>query len=556
MKKTLNLKDFLQGENLYIEYKDDSGSHFSDSKIYESAVGMANASGGRIFIGITDSGSVKGSQRIKSKFWQTPQIVEAIILQHTSPHLSTRAFLVPYQDLQVLCIEVPKSPFTIRTSSGKFIKRELNSKGVPYNRAMQVEEIISNIPSLGSTDFSSTILKDIYITEIDLNLVEKEIQRIKRQLDITSPQRELAFLSQPPIDILKTMGLLNKDEQPNIAGLLTFGREDSIRERLPNAFVQYQVFGQRGEVLRNERYTEPIVTLLPKLLSQPELNQNSDEFIYLGRNAILPEYSKQALREAIANALVHRDYTKPNSIQIQVFPNEIMITSPGGFPMGVSMDNLLSVAPTPRNRRLADSLYRMNLVESSGRGIDFIFYGQAKYGRPTPDYSQSNDDQVSISLAGGKANLDFCKLVFSLNIDLSINEMLLLNLMFIQRDITLNESSKYIQKPLSQTKSILMGMYKNGLIESLQSSQETFFLKSSISPFTRKALIPKRLSSLEKIKYKEQIIQVLKRRKTLTRTELADSLGLSKPQVYRLMKELEEKQKVQLLKSKKWSLLS
>lgn len=83
MDNKINLSDFLKGETLIIEYKDDSYEDFSDFKIYESAVAMANSAGGRIFVGVTNKGKVKGSKRIKTQYWKNPQVVEAIIMQNT-----------------------------------------------------------------------------------------------------------------------------------------------------------------------------------------------------------------------------------------------------------------------------------------------------------------------------------------------------------------------------------------------------------------------------------------------------------------------------------------
>ena len=200
-----------------------------------------------------------------------------------------------------------------------------------------------------------------------------------------------------------------------------------MRYRMPNAFVQYQRFGPRGEVLENNRYNGPLIKLIPMLVNLEGFKRKSDEFLYRGQSVTIPEYSEEAIREAIANALSHRDYTYQNSVQIQLFSNELIITSPGGFPRGVSVDKLLSVSPSPRNRRLSEALYRLKLSEGSGRGIDFIHYGQAKYGRPAPDYSASDNDRVSVRIPSGRANLDFCKLILSVNADLNIKEMLILN---------------------------------------------------------------------------------------------------------------------------------
>ena len=76
---------------------------------------------------------------------------------------------------------------------------------------------------------------------------------------------------------------------------------------------------------------------------------------------------------------------------------------------------------------------KTKFVETSGRGIDIIYYSQAKYGRPAPDYSMTTRDTVVINLVGGEANLKFCRFVMMIGVQLSFPEMLILNELFYQR---------------------------------------------------------------------------------------------------------------------------
>lgn len=544
----------LLGESLMVEYKDDNHDQFSDSKIVESAVSMANSAGGKIIIGITDDGVVKGSRRLES-FWSSHKSIEAIILQNTRPNLMTSSGVYDHEGMKIVCVDVSVPGTTIGTTSGKFMKRRLDAKGKPVNIPMTAEEIAGGVSTVGSTDFSGNHLFFCNLEEIDIDLVEETSKKLLKQFLVTRDDKETAFFSQSPENILRGLGLLNIKGEPNIAAILLFGKAEAIKNRLPQAFIQFQVFGLRGELLKNERYTEPMVKLIPLLLSSTEFNHNSDEFTYRGSSVVIPEYSADAIREVIANALVHRDYTMPNSIQVQIFSTEMMVTSPGGFPFGVSIDRLLSVPPTPRNRRLAEALYRLKLVESSGRGIDFIYFGQAKYGRPAPDYQGSTNERVTVRLVGGKANLEFCKLLLSLHDKLTINEMLLVNSMFTNRDITLTEACKIIQIHESHTKEILMNMHRIGLVESVSDGEEKYFLKGSISPFARQATTPKRLSESEKRKFSELILTALRRRKSLSKAALADSVGLSEHQCYRLLSALSKNGQVRQTNDKKWEII-
>ena len=542
---------YLGGESLQIEYKEDRSGQFPDKKIYESAVALANTGGGVLLIGVTDTGVLKGAHNI-GRQWPSPDDVVSIILRNTQPSLLTSVSFVSVQNVKIVFIEIPASSTVVGTTSGKYLKRRLSANGKPENFPMDSVEIASGVHVVGAMDFSSSELQGCSLDDIDMDLAKETFDNLSNRSD---NQGDKNFFNQSPKDILKSLALINNTETPNIAGLLLFGKKKSLSYRIPNAFVQYQQFGLKGEILVNERYTEPLVKLMPELIELEGFKRTSDEFLYKGQSTTIPEYSAEAIRETIANALSHRDYTYPNSIQIQLFSDELTVTSPGGLPRGVNIDRLLTASPSPRNRRLSEALYRLKFSEGSGRGVDFIYYGQARYGRPAPDYSMSDNDRVSVRIPGGKANLDFCKLVLSINATLNIQQMFLLNAMFLAKSITLNDAVRVLQISHTQVREILMSMHRMGLIETLD-EMNSFFIKASISPFATKVVVPKRLSAGDKKNYKKLIKDVLKRREGQPKEIIADAIGLSAHQCYRLLKELESEGSVCLTKNgrKKWIL--
>ena len=113
----------------------------------------------------------------------------------------------------------------------------------------------------------------------------------------------------------------------------------------------------------------------------------------------------------LANALIHRDYTRRGAVYVQWNEDQLEISSPGGFPSGIRLDNLLVAPPHPRSPLLADAFKRIGLVERTGRGINRMFAEQLRLGRPAPDYGRSSDDQVVAVLPGGPANLSMTRWV-------------------------------------------------------------------------------------------------------------------------------------------------
>jgi predicted HTH transcriptional regulator len=91
-----------------------------------------------------------------------------------------------------------------------------------------------------------------------------------------------------------------------------------------------------------------------------------------------------ARREDLANALIHRDYSRLGAVHVQWHEDRIEISNPGGFPEGVRLDNLLVMPPRARSPVLADAFKRAGIVERTARGIDAIFFEQLRNGRQAP----------------------------------------------------------------------------------------------------------------------------------------------------------------------------
>jgi ATP-dependent DNA helicase RecG len=108
-------------------------------------------------------------------------------------------------------------------------------------------------------------------------------------------------------------------------------------------------------------------------------------------------FHEVSVREAICNAVSHRDYRHDGSIFVRLSPTSIEVESPGAFPNGVNPTNILWKS-VPRNRRLAEGMDRCGLVERSGQGMDLMYGYCVTHARPLPDLSQSDEQRVVIRL--------------------------------------------------------------------------------------------------------------------------------------------------------------
>ena len=145
---------------------------------------------------------------------------------------------------------------------------------------------------------------------------------------------------------------------------------------------------------------EPLFVAINKvweLINQPILNRKypiqSGAYIF-----DLYDFNEEVVREAILNAIAHRDYTISSEILIKQYPKKIVINNPGGFPKGVTLNNLLTVNSTPRSRLMTEILEKTGLVERSGQGVDKIYSIMLSEGKAEPDYTASDAYQVSLTL--------------------------------------------------------------------------------------------------------------------------------------------------------------
>ena len=135
-------------------------------------------------------------------------------------------------------------------------------------------------------------------------------------------------------------------------------------------------------------------------------------------------FNKEVIREALNNAVAHRDYRRTSEVVIKQFSQEIHFINPGGFPLGVTLQNLLTVNSTPRNRLLADVLAKTGIVERSGQGIDKIYYQCMSEAKPEPDYSRSDDYQVELRISGLVQDKAFALFIKSVQSELTDDKKL------------------------------------------------------------------------------------------------------------------------------------
>jgi len=530
------------GEALDREFKSDI-RQMSDQEIYEEVVALANTAGGVLLIGVGDDGAVTGA---KPRHGSTtdPIKLRTAIFNRTVPNVNTRITVFQHPDGAVIAIEVDPYPEPCATTSGKSLRRSLGGDGKPQTVAYFPRDQRSRRIDLGLLDFSSQSAPETTLADLDPLQFERLRQTVAR---LRGDQSLLELSDEELAKALRLVETQDRGLVPNVAGLLLLGRETVLRRVLPTHEVYFQVLDAQQQVKVNDAFQGPLLHILEHLEARFTA-RNSEQEVTVGLFRLpVPDYSLVGFREAVNNAMLHRDFTQMQAVYVQWQPDHLLITNPGGFPAGVTLDNLLVHEPKPRNPRLAEAFRRIGLVEQTGRGVDKIFREQLRYGRPAPDYLRTDAHGVRVILHGGEASLQFAAFVFEQDKQghpLTLDDLLVLNTLFFERQIDSEIAARLIQKETANARATFERLHERGLIERRGNKRGTAYHLSAAlyQRFHMKAEYI-RAKGFEPLQQEQMVLDYARKHGRITRSEAAGLCQLGSYQASRLLRRVSERNK-------------
>ena len=339
-----------------------------------------------------------------------------------------------------------------------------------------------------------------------------------------------------------------------MTGLLLLGTEEILRVHLPAHEVAFQVL--RGTDVRvNEFYRTPLVEAFEEVEKQfkPWL---IEEEIQVGLFRVpVPNYDRRAFREALVNALVHRDFSRLGAIHVKVSDDGLSICNPGGFVEGVKLDNLLVADPRSRNPLLADAIKRIGLAERTGRGIDRIFEGMLRYGRPVPDYSMTSDYTVSLFLSNVAADLDFLKMVVEQEDKLGnmpIDSLIILSRLREERRLTTADLAPSVQKPEPNVRATLEKLVETGFLEPHGTGRgRTYTLSAKLYRRAGQKAEYIRQAGFAPIQQEQMVLSYIEKHGSIKRGDVMDLCHLDRNQAYRLLAKMKQAGKIKQIGEQK-----
>ena len=517
-------------ETMEIEFKSDV-KKLSDGDLIDAVVAFANTAGGTIYLGIEDDGTVTG---LHEQHRDATQLA-ALVANRTVPPVSVRVELVPAEQ-PVLLIHVPKSRSVVASSNGKMQRRRLKADGDPENIPMYPFEIATRLSELSLLDFSAQPVPGARYEDID----PLERERLRKIILAYNGEKYLLDLTDEELDkALQLVVTAGEDLIPTYTGLLLLGKKEKLKEFMPTAESGF-IMMRGTEVVTNESFFLPLLAAIEKMTDFVSARNITQEMEMGMFRISIPDFDPRAVREAIVNAFVHRDYTQLGRVLVRIDADGLSVGNPGGFIEGVSYHNILTVEPHGRNPVLADALKRIGLAERSGRGVDRIFEGSLIYGRDLPDYSESTTRNVKLFIPRGAPDKRLVSLISDeqkrLGSPLPLNSLFVLNVLKNNRRMTLAEISEECAIPEAKLRATIERLNESGLVDAIGNGRGRAYVLS-VKAY-RDPIQYVRQTDIDVVRHKELVLTLARKKDCITRKDVIELLHVSGPQAYRLLKKL------------------
>lgn len=548
--KDLKKQEFIdilaKGESLTVEFKSDL-KPLPDRELIAAIMSLSNTNGGDLFLGVEDDGTVTGVHSNHSDIFG----IIALVANKTIPPVSVQVETCSIDEKLVARIRVPKSKQLVSTTEGLLQRRRLMADGRPEAVPFYAHEFIQRQSGLGLMDPSAMPMMELTVD--DLNPLER--QRIREAIKLY--RGDVSLISLTDVELDGALGItvtVDGIRRPTLAGLLMMGREDVLRQYVPSHEIAFQVL-EGTEVRVNEFFKKPFLHVFEQIESLFTARITEKELQFGLFRVPIPNFDKRAFREALVNSLVHRDYARLGTVYVRLGNDGLTISNPGGFVEGVTLENLLVTEPHPRNPLLADMSKRIGISERTGRGIDLIFEGLLRYGRPAPDYTRSNTTSVTVRMSNAESNTAFLEMVLEEERSghpLTLDSLIILSRLLQERRLATTDFIHSTQKSEQETRVILEKLVESGLIEAQGTGRgRTYMLSAKLYQKLGQKADYVRQAGFDSIQQEQMILSYIKEHKVIKRAEAADLCRIGPHQATRLLQKMAEEGKIILKGSRK-----
>jgi len=454
----MNFKSKKESETL--ELKKSVGEW---KEIIETISALSNTRGGEIYVGINNSGEVNGVEIGKN----TIEDLTNKIKENTDPKIFPHITRKVIDDKSIIIIEVKESFDHLVLAFGRPYKRV--GKSTLRMSKDEYESLILE-KHKDKLRFDSQICNEASFENIDENKVRWFLKEARKHRGLNLSEDVSVK------ETLSRLKLLTNEKLTNTAFLLFFKEP---------VFLQSEVKCIRfsgNEPVKPYIDFQTIEGTIFDLIDKAEdfVLRNIKKSIWLVPGKVQREekyeYPPDAIREAIVNAVVHRDYESTAKVQIRVFDDYIEIWNPGRLPAGWTVERLKQKHESiPKNPLLFKQLFWVKYVEDVGGGTTDMIQGCREWGIPEPEFG---DTGTAIVVTFSKSILTIKTLK-----ELGLNQRQIDSIEFIKQHgrITTREYCNLYNVVRDTSNRDLTELLEKGLIERKGSGPQTFYILSNMS---------------------------------------------------------------------------
>lgn len=518
-------KFLSEPEGTRLEFKSARASYEFD-KLVNYCVALANECGGTMILGVTDK---RPRTVVGTSAFPEPGEMEASLHRVFNHRIPVEEFF--HEGKRVLIIHVPsRLPGTAWQHDGKYLKRAGDAL-VPMG-----DQELRAIFSETGPDFTAEIVPRAGLGDLQ----PEAIAEFRKRWQKKSGNARLATMADE--QILQDCSLI-EGAGITYAALILLGRPSAITRHLAQAEVifEYRSSEAAGPAADREEYREPFLLFHDRLWTKINLRNDRQSFQQDFFRYDIPTFDETSIREALLNAICHRDYREGGSVFIRQYSRRLEVVSPGGFPPGVTQENIAD-QQNPRNRRLAEALNRCGFIERSGQGVNLMIEQAIRQTKPLPDFSRSAAHEVFLILAGTVQNPAFLRFIEQLGEDALAR--------FQTLDFLALDALAHGRQLTQEMKSRLPDLIDAGAVESLgRGKGQRFFLSRALYEEMGTPGIHTRQQGLDYETNKELIIKHLRSCASAGApiSEFEQVLPAhSRRSIQRMLHELREENRVQL----------
>jgi len=401
-------------EKFNIEYKSlrkAMGEKARLRDLAETCVCLANGQGGKLYIGIEDdSKEPPAAQRINQD--ELNKVVSRLRELTDSVAVLPTDIISHDNGGEYFILNIPPTTRTIATTSNGKVLIRISDNCFPVSG----QELTDLAMEKTAFQWEIVSLKKIPVDTVDESVINDLASQIRDSEKVSE-----FIKSKDDLEILKAYQLITDEGYLTNLGTLWLGKpHERARISYPIS-VQYIVYNDNDEKIRKVEWHDnqynPMELLKDIERETVELTYSTEMPDGLFRKKVR-EYPSEVIRELLVNAIAHKKYTQSGDIFIELYPDRVEITSPGGLPLGVTASNILHERKR-RNPHLIKLMSDLGLMEGEGSGYDLVYEKLAMDAKPLPTI-ESDFNKVKVIVKSGSINpeavsiLDFIDKHFTL----------------------------------------------------------------------------------------------------------------------------------------------